>query len=268
MSDSDKETKLSKVISADSQIKYQRLFVPSGKSKAQREKEQSGLMTARKLEALQKQAYDESFQQGKDEGYQAGLEEGRKEGLVKGQEEVAQIVKHFEQMIQFIATPIEAVNETVEEELVSLAIATAKQIIRREISVDPGQIIAVIKEALFVLPSSAKKIKVYLHPADAAIAREHLSSTKNDSDSYQEDESWAIIDEPNITRGGCEIKSATSQVDAKIETRIAEIAVRILGSERAGSERAGNEREESESVAKDDTLDDEVDETAGVTSKT
>lgn len=242
------DSKVGKVISGNSETAYERWQAPNVQSVQQQKQEQAGLLTASQLEELQKQAYDEGFQLGKEEGFQAafpkGIEEGRQQGMLKGQEEVAQIIKRFEQIIQFLAEPLNQVNQEVEEELISLSLATAKQIIRREINIDPGQIVAVIKEALAALPSNSKHIKVFLHPADAQIARENLklftgTQTENsriDNDDARE-EFWSVIDEPTIARGGCKIKSEFSQIDASIEARIAEISARILGSERTSSDR-------------------------------
>lgn len=247
------KTKLSKVISGESQAAYERWEVPNAKSLKQRTLEKAGL-TARQLEAIQKQAYDEGFKLGNKEGHKEGLEkgqeEGRQQGNLKGQDEVAQTVKHFEQIIKFLSRPLEQVDQKVEEELIDLSMATAKQIIRREIHADPGQIIAVIKEALSALPSNSKKIKVFLHPSDAEIARENLMGNRSE----QEDESFTVVDEPNITRGGCRIKSESSQIDASIETRIAEIAARILGDERINIEDDSDETEfssDSEEIEND-----------------
>jgi len=227
--------KMAKVISGKSTSEYQRWDVPNVKRLKQQALKKAGL-TAGQLEEIQKQAYDEGFKLGKKEGYGEGLKEGKEkgyqQGMQEGQNEIAQTVKYFEQIMTFLTTPIEQVNENVEEELIHLSMATAKQIIRREIRMDPGQIIAVIKDALTALPANSKKIKVYLHPSDAQIARENL---KNDTEG-QDTETWSVIDEPNITRGGCQIKSEASQIDASIETRVAEIAARLLGSERAESE--------------------------------
>lgn len=253
---SHRDSKQSKIISGDDQTAYKRWQAPDVESIEQQKQKKSGILTARKLEELQKQAYDEGFQLGNNEGYQAGLEqgleEGRQKGVLKGQEEVAHAVKYFEQIMKFLSRPIEQVNKDVEEQLINLSMATAKQIIRREVNADPGQIIAVIKEALSALPINSKKIKVFLHPLDAQIAREYLTGNNDESSSEPTEEIWSIVDEPNITRGGCQIKSEASQINASIEARIAEIAARILGSERAGGERV----EESESVA--DTASEEV----------
>lgn len=222
-----------KVISGTSQTAYERYELPNVKTIQQQKQEKAGMLTARQLEALQKQAYDEGFQQGKEEGYQAGFQQaqeaGRQQGLLDGQQEVAQIVLRFEQIMKFLAQPLEKMNQCVEEELFSLSMATAKQIIRREIQADPGQIVAVIKEAIHALPSGTNKIKVYLHPADAQIARESLKLSQTTEDDEQ---LWTIIEEPILTRGGCQIETESSQIDASIETRLAEIAAQIMGSER------------------------------------
>lgn len=232
----------SKVISGKSQTVYDRYELPNVKTRQQQQQEKAGILTARQLEELQKQAYEEGFQQGKNEGHavgvEQGVEEGRQQGLLEGREEIVHIVKRFEQIIQFLTQPVEQVNQDIEQELLELSMATAKQIIRREIHVNPGQIVAVIKEAIAVLPSGSNKIKVFLHPADAEIAREHLLlNSGNDSELSDESKTdlWSIIEEPFLTRGGCRIETDVSQIDATIETRLAEIAAQILGSERAES---------------------------------
>ncbi|MCW8932516.1 MAG: flagellar assembly protein FliH [Gammaproteobacteria bacterium] len=262
--------KVSKVISGKNQTEYERWEVPNVKTLKQQQLKKAGL-TASQLEKLHNQAYDDGFKLGKKEGYEEGLkqgqEEGHQKGLESGQKEVSQTLKYFEQVMTFLAEPIEQVNEDVEEELIQLSMATAKQIIRREITIDPGQIMAVIREALSALPSNSKQIKVYLHPLDAQIVRDNLGSSTNLSQDDTEtqdvisnnrhepdDEIWSVVDEPNITRGGCQIKSEFSQIDASIDTRIAEISARLLGSERASSETDDRENDELEPVtASEDT---------------
>ncbi|MCU7837401.1 MAG: flagellar assembly protein FliH [gamma proteobacterium symbiont of Taylorina sp.] len=239
-----------KVISGDSQTAYERWEAPHVKNIQQRKDEQAGRVTARQLEELQKQAYDEGFQLGRKEGHEnglaQGLEEGREHGLKNGQEEILQMVKRFEQIIQLLAEPLNQVDQQVEGELLALSVATARQIIRREISVNPEQIVAVVKEAISVLPSGSKKIKVHLNPDDAEIIRETLISNSENSvneinQTTPADDAWSIIEEPTLNRGGCQIKTETSQIDATIETRIAEIAARIFGDERAGDEKTDKE---------------------------
>ncbi len=256
---------MSKIIRGDAQTVYERYELPNVKTLHQQEKDRAGRVTAQQLEELHKQAYEEGFQQGKDEGYQAGLEqgktEGHKQGLLEGQEEVQQIIRRFEQILKFLTEPVEDINLEVEEELLALAMATAKQIIRREINADPGQIIAVIKEGIAALPSGANKIKVYLHPADAEIARENLklSAQKNAESDNIEEQMWSVLEEPVLTRGGCRIETEFSQIDATIETRVAEIAAQIMGSERGAARQEDVEPVSEEVEAESSSLKEEND---------
>ncbi len=239
--------KTTKIISAQSEPDYERWQAPDVQTIEQQKQERAGVLTARQLEELQKQAYDEGFSLGKEEGIRAGLtqgqEEGHQQGLLNAQEEVTKIIARFGQIIKFLAQPISETNHNVEDELLQLAMAIAKQIIRREISTDPRQIIAVIKEAISALPSNSKNIKIFLHPDDAQLAQEHLGSLlteSSDSSVPKNNDLWTIVEEPVLTRGGCQVKTEFSQVDASIETRTAEIAVAILGDERSETEQTSD----------------------------
>jgi len=41
-----------------------------------------------------------------------------------------------------------------------------------------------------------------------------------------------IKEDPTLARGGCKVETDTSQIDASMESRIAEIAAEVLGGER------------------------------------
>ena len=234
---------LNKVISSDSQTAYERWEAPHVQSLQQQEEQHAGRVTARQLEDLQKQAYEEGLQSGRDEGYPIGLTQGidagRRQGLEEGRNEAAQIVKRLTQILTLLAEPLEQVNKSVEEELLALSMATARQIIRREITINPEQIVAVVKEAISILPSASQRIKVYLNPFDAEIIRESLQLSSDDSakENPTMEERWSIIEDPALNRGGCHIDTENSHIDASIETRLAEIAARILGDERTGDGR-------------------------------
>ena len=250
-----------RVISSNTKTAYTRWTAPSVQNIEDYKTEKAGLLTASQLEELQKQAYDEGLQSGQNDGYVEGLEKGKQEGLQQGLKEgaeaVAQVILRFEQMMQLLAEPLQQVDEQVEKELLELSLATARQIIRREITINPDQIVAVVKEAIAVLPSAAKNIKVYLNPDDAEIVRQNLNISSPDSSLESKDgqdsvsdEAWSIVEDATLNRGGCHIKTENSKVDASIETRIAEISVKIFGDERAkeldeniakGSEEKSNE---------------------------
>lgn len=165
------------------------------------------------LADLQAEAHKEAFAQGLTEGREAGRAE------VKAQ------VERLAGMFYDLAKPFEVLDEEVERELLTLAMALARQIVRRELKTDPTQIIGIIREAIAALPVAARDVRVHLHPEDAAVVRENLSPTENER-------AWTIIEDPVMARGGCQITTSTSRIDARLETRLGGILSELLGTER------------------------------------
>jgi flagellar assembly protein FliH len=120
----------------------------------------------------------------------------------------------------------------VERELLTLAMALARQIVRRELKTDPSQIIGIIRETITALPAAARDVRVRMHPEDAAIVREHLAPTESER-------AWVIVEDPVMARGGCQVNTATSRVDARLETRLSAILSELLGTERKDPQRGG-----------------------------
>lgn len=171
-------------------------------------------LTAVQLERIQKQAYDEAYAR------------GLKEGMAAGQSQLREQAKVFMGLANSLQNPIKQTDEKIESEIVLLCLAIAKQIIRREITLDSGHIISVIREALSALPVASQKIRIRLHPDDVVLVRKVLAE-------LNEDVSWSVVDDITLTRGGCRVVTENSQIDATLETRMAMIASKILGDERS-----------------------------------
>lgn len=212
----------SKIISDDKGAEFSRWELPSvqkagRKSRVDDVSAQAGQvkpLTAQQLEEIQKAAHQE------------GYEAGHKEGLAAGQKEIRAAAQRLGQIIHAFSEPLEDVDARVEQELVALALAISRQIIRRELKTDPGQVIAVVREALAALPAASRRVTVTLHPEDAALVRESLLTAAG------EEASWRIVEDPLLTRGGCRIQAEHSQVDASVEHRIAAIVAQLIGGER------------------------------------
>lgn len=187
--------------------------------------EPTPILTVDEIEAMQKQAYDEAFAQGKMHGFQQGFDEGSKKGYEDNlhllQSQAARLVK----LLEALSEPFKRLDDEVEKELVKLVIGIATQIIRREIKTDPGQIVAVVRETLNVLPLASQKISLKLHPEDAELVRTALALDDVSP-------SWSIVEDPLITRGGCEVDTEISHVDATVEHRLAAVIATLLGGER------------------------------------
>lgn len=199
------------------------------------------VLTVEEIEAMQKQAYDEAFASGQQDGFQQGREEGLKKGYETGYDAgfetgrkaaydehaglLKQQAEQFASLMACLSEPFKRLDDEVEQELVRLAIGIATQIIRREIKLNPGQIVAAVRAAIGVLPLSSQKINLHVHPDDAELVRTALALDEMSTP-------WSITEDPLLTRGGCKVDTEVSHINATIEHRLAAVIANVLGSER------------------------------------
>lgn len=173
----------------------------------------SGYLTASRLQELQKQAWDEAYKVGHAEGLQAG------------EAEVGKRAARFDKLLGALAKPFDELDDTVEKQLVELAMMVVRQLFRRELKLDPTHVIGVVREAIGLLPVASRDVCVHLHPDDAALVRETLSPAEGER-------AWMIKEDPLVARGGCRISTQNSLVDAQAETRLNAVINAITGDER------------------------------------
>ncbi len=203
---------LSKIVSSHDRVALERWKSTSVDSELS---QKHNVLTASQLESLQNQA--------KDEGYQVGYQEG----LDKGEAKIKQEIKKIENIFSLLSAPLDVLDNTVEEELATLSLLIARQIIRREIKINPDHIVAVVKEAVSALPLASRSIRIVLHPEDSVLIKKNLSLN-------EEVGRWVVVDDPALTRGDCKVSTETSHIDATIEKRLTAIAAKLLGGEREG----------------------------------
>ena len=206
---------MSKLISGEGIAEYKRWQVPDISPGASGDSGQGSnkYITAVQLEKIQKQAYEEAYAR------------GLREGIAAGQAQVKGKANLFVSLANLLEKPLKDTDDQLEQELLLLCMAVAKQIIRREITLDPGHIVAVIREAISALPLSSQKMRICLHPGDADVVRSFLSESN-------EDISWKIVEDPALVRGDCKVVTENSQIDASLEKRLAIIAAKLIGGER------------------------------------
>jgi flagellar assembly protein FliH len=93
-------------------------------------------------------------------------------------------------------------------------------------------VIAIIRDCVQLLPASARDVRVHLHPQDAAVVRERLATPAAER-------AWTLVEDPVMGRGGCRVVAEHSQVDARLESRIAAAVAAVLGDARHPSRQAG-----------------------------
>lgn len=176
-----------------------------------REEAEAAIPTAAEIDQWRKQA--------EEEGYRQGLE--------RAQQQAEALQRRLLDLIDFFQHPLQSLNEDIEQQLTQLAVTLAQQLVRRELKVDPGEIVGLIRDSVKLLPGNMRNITVSLHPEDAQLVRAALSLGSGD-----EEHSWKLVEDPMITRGGCQISAPPSAINATLENRLSELAASVLGGER------------------------------------
>jgi len=201
---------LSKIIQRGSSAEYQSFELPEvGELRSKR-----GLPTAEEIESIQQQAYDEGFVR------------GQKAGMATGKAQVDKQISRLNGILNVIAQPLTELDEQVVTQITDLSMIVARQLIRRELRADPGQVVAVVRECATAIPVASQQINLFLHPDDAELVRTAFSLD------HETETRWRIIEEPMLTRGGCRIETDHSKIDATVENRLNQIIANLLGGER------------------------------------
>jgi flagellar assembly protein FliH len=163
------------------------------------------------------------------DAWEQGLAAGHAEGVRRGEAELAARINDanvkyaaLEAILGTLAKPLDQLDTAMEQELTRLALIIAKHLVRRELRIDPSQIIGIIRHTVGLLPLATRDMKVHLHPDDAAIVRGKLATPAGESE-------WVLKEDPLLARGGCRITTATASIDARLESRVAEAVNTLLG---------------------------------------
>lgn len=208
-------TAQSNEVTAEELADYQRWKAPHVVPVADAE---NTFLTVESIEELQKEAQQE--------GYKAGFDEGREAGLAAGQADIVQQLDYLKQIMVSLNTPLNDLDQQIENDLIKLVTTVARQIIRRELKADPEHVIGAVRAAISVLPINDRKIKIYLNPQDIELVKNGLSLDDDGA-------SWQWMEDPLLTRGGCRLETADTMVDATVEARLESVINKLLGGNRS-----------------------------------
>ena len=156
-------------------------------------------------------------------------EEGLREGLEQGRRE-AEALLHAErnalrELSKGLTLLMSDFEQSLANDVLSLSLELAKLIVRHSVKVKPDLVLSVLREAVSSLPGVDQQTTIHLHPSDASLLR---SVAENDK-TFRE-LPWKIVEDILVERGGCRLDTATTEVDATLETRWRRI-IGALGSD-------------------------------------
>lgn len=145
-------------------------------------------------------------------GYQAGYEEGREAAEAAAHEAAAEQAQHFQALIGNLQAALGEIDQQVADQLLDLASEIAAQVVRGSLAVHRELLLPIIREAIAALPLHHGHLTLRLNPADAQHVRAQIGEQLAQSGAQ-------IIDDGEVSPGGCQVRAGTSEVDATIETR-------------------------------------------------
>jgi flagellar assembly protein FliH len=192
------------------------------------------LPTAEEIEQIYQQAREEGLHKGHEEGLKAGYEEGQ--AKARGE------AKRLAQLMAKLETGLAEMESAVADELLSLSIALARDVIRQELSVHPETLLVVVREALGQLPH--QHAAIYLHPDDASLLRSYAGDQLSHA-------GHRIHEDFKLKRGDCLLEAGGTQVDATVAMRWQRV-LEGLGITAAWEDRAVAATETAAPVVKND----------------
>ncbi|WP_296270950.1 flagellar assembly protein FliH [Pseudomonas sp. UBA6323] len=177
-------------------------------------------LTLDELEAIRQDAYNEGFATGEKDGFHAGQIKAKQEADAA----LAVKVGNLERLMTQLLDPIAEQDAQMEVAMVRLVSHMVHEVIQRELKTDSSQIRQVLREALKLLPMGADNVRIHVNPQDF----ETIKALRE-----RHEESWRILEDDSLLPGGCRIESEHSQIDASVETRMAQALKQLFEQQRA-----------------------------------
>jgi flagellar assembly protein FliH len=136
------------------------------------------------------------------EGYDAGYEEGTARGRMEAM--------NLHSLVQELDDSLTRLDQEVADEILSLSIEVARQMVRHHFAAHPESVAELIREALLQMPQA--HALVHLNPDDLALARDYLGEQLTHA-------GHRLVEDASISRGGVRIDAGGSQIDATVQTR-------------------------------------------------
>lgn len=179
------------------------------------------LPSAEELEELRKKVELEAYNEGFEKGRSHGEESGRQQAYEHAKQEISTAVSQLNQIANTLINPLEGQDQAIETIMLNSVVTIAKSIIHKELTTQPDQILAIVKQAIDALPQGEKQTKITIHTDDAKFVQQHID----------EDNAFVICTNDELSPGGCKVETVDSVVDATVESRLQLAIDQFLGKE-------------------------------------
>lgn len=176
------------------------------------------------VEAIRASARQEGLRQGHAEGLVQGREQGRHEAFEAASKEFAAqqagLMSACRQIIDAIEKDRAHWAASARQDLVELAMTIARRVVKHVGEREREVVLANLEEAVR-LTGVRSDVTIAVNPADAEAARLFAKSLLDAQEQWQH---TRVIEEPEVSPGGCRVQWGSGAVDATLETQLERIA--------------------------------------------
>ncbi len=186
----------------------------AAKLKAQAESEQKAVQDAEhaKVDAIKQAGYTKGFEDGFAQGHAQATLEGQRQIAAFIETEGKQAAVHFAKLFGDAERQIADAEQVIAEGILKLACEVARQVVRRELTVNPDAVVPVVRECLSLLLTDGKAAVIRMNPADSISMADELQRQFSSL-------ALTLVPDPHITRGGCLAEAFGTVVDGTVECR-------------------------------------------------
>ncbi len=167
--------------------------------------------TAAELDALQKKAWQEAFEQ----GHAEGLAQGRE----AGEQAIQAGVERLHVLAAALAAPLDELDRDLEYSLANLALILARRIVGRTVQDDPQALSSLVQQAVNLLGQELESsVEVYLNARDLAFLREHGLDQAG----------WTLHQDDELQSGDVRVRRGLAEVDGRLQQRLDRLAADML----------------------------------------
>lgn len=191
---------------------------PKAKQTAYQRWELSSIETANTAKPIEKTPPEpvvdvqQITEQARQEGFALGLQRGYADGLQQARTEVMADKTNLLNLASTFGNSLDKAENEFAMGILKLSLDVAKAMLLTNLNLNSKAILAVVQEITNHLPPNIHQVRLMLHPEDAVSVKRHLTEELTNKE-------WTIIEDGNISRGGCLVETAIKHIDARIETR-------------------------------------------------
>ncbi|UFS72328.1 flagellar assembly protein FliH [Geomonas sp. RF6] len=156
------------------------------------------------------------------ERIEAAYEEGVREGRRGAENEFSTVTEGLAKALIAIGKLRQELLHDAEEDLLKLAVAIARSIVVKEISLHPEILGGMVQGAVEVV-SGCDEVVVRLHPEDHSV----VAHTPEFAQLSTEKRRITLKGDPAVERGGCLVETVRGNVDARLESQLEEMYRRL-----------------------------------------